>query len=126
MDFVIFGENKLAAKFAITTEEQAKGLMFCEEDVVMAFLYKDKNYHKFWMKNTPKPLDLVFCRDNEVVDIRKGVAFSLSLISSGEVSDLVIELPLGTVEKLNITTGCKVDLELSIETSIKKFNYHKG
>ena len=46
-----------------TPEEQAQGLMFREslpEKAGMLFPFSDKNVHRFWMKNTMIPLDMVW------------------------------------------------------------------
>ncbi len=48
---------------ARTPEEQAQGLMFREslpEKTGMLFLFKDNGVHRFWMKNTMIPLDMVW------------------------------------------------------------------
>jgi uncharacterized membrane protein (UPF0127 family) len=48
---------------ARTPEEQAQGLMFREslpERSGMIFLFSDREAHRFWMKNTMIPLDMVW------------------------------------------------------------------
>lgn len=48
---------------ARTPEEQAQGLMFREslpERSGMIFLFSDREVHRFWMKNTMIPLDMVW------------------------------------------------------------------
>ncbi|HKF44882.1 MAG TPA: DUF192 domain-containing protein [Thermoanaerobaculia bacterium] len=48
---------------ARTPEEQAQGLMFREslpERGGMIFLFNDKSSHRFWMKNTMIPLDMIW------------------------------------------------------------------
>jgi uncharacterized membrane protein (UPF0127 family) len=48
---------------ARTPEEQAQGLMFRESlpaKTGMIFLFSDKGVHRFWMKNTMIPLDMVW------------------------------------------------------------------
>jgi uncharacterized protein len=50
-------------ELARTPEEQAQGLMFREslpEKTGMLFLFADKGVHRFWMKNTMIPLDMVW------------------------------------------------------------------
>jgi hypothetical protein len=50
-------------ELAHTPEEQAQGLMFREslpEKTGMLFLFGDKGVHRFWMKNTMIPLDMVW------------------------------------------------------------------
>jgi len=48
---------------AKTPEDQAQGLMFREslpERYGMLFLFPDASVHKFWMKNTMIPLDMIW------------------------------------------------------------------
>ena len=50
-------------EIARSPEEQAQGLMFREslpEKTGMLFLFGDKGVHRFWMKNTMIPLDMVW------------------------------------------------------------------
>jgi hypothetical protein len=52
-----------AVELARTPEEQAQGLMFRESLPAksgMIFLFSDAAPHKFWMKNTMIPLDIVW------------------------------------------------------------------
>ena len=48
---------------ARTPEEQAQGLMFREslpEKTGMMFLFPERGVHRFWMKNTMIPLDMIW------------------------------------------------------------------
>lgn len=50
-------------ELARTPEEQAQGLMFREslpERAGMLFPFSDASVHKFWMKNTMIPLDIIW------------------------------------------------------------------
>jgi uncharacterized protein len=50
-------------ELARTPEEQAQGLMFRESlpsRSGMLFLFSDQDVHKFWMKNTMIPLDMIW------------------------------------------------------------------
>jgi uncharacterized membrane protein (UPF0127 family) len=50
-------------ELARTPEEQAQGLMFREslpENTGMLFLFSDNGVHRFWMKNTMIPLDMIW------------------------------------------------------------------
>jgi hypothetical protein len=52
-----------AVELARTPEEQAQGLMYRESlppHAGMIFLFTDGGAHRFWMKNTMIPLDIVW------------------------------------------------------------------
>lgn len=108
--FVQIHKDIFPTLFAISAEEQAIGLM--EQPwppPIMSFIYLRPTYNKFWMKNTPSPLDIVFCCDGRIQEICKGEPHSTAMISTG-VSDLVIEFPYGTISKSNIKIGHQVNL----------------
>ncbi len=96
---------------AVSDDEQRKGLMHCNDlPPSMSFIYKTPKINKFWMHNTPKKLDIVFCKNGKVSYISKGEPFSTSLIGPDYETDLVVEFPYGTCKKLNITEGDSVNL----------------
>ncbi len=96
---------------ARSMEEQSQGLMYVKPPVpTMTFVYSAPQVNKFWMANTPAPLDIIFCHGGEVVQICKGEPYSTSVIGDDRLTDLVIELPHGTVESSGIKLGHKVGL----------------
>jgi len=107
------GETILAETF----EAQARGLMFVKwPPPVMSFPFTTTAIHKFWMKNTYCPLDIVFCRANVVVGVYRGQPLSTAQIGPDEPVDLVIELPAGTADQFKIKRGDPVRLERSGKT----------
>ena len=109
--FLNIGSNVIETLLAITAEEQNRGLMFQEwEPPVMSFVYAKPNINKFWMKNTPSPLDIIFSCDGKINQIKKGEPYSTQIIGEDIPSDLIIELPFGTAEKIDIKLGSKVGL----------------
>ena len=111
--FIFINESVFPTLLALSEREQERGLMFQPwKPPNMCFLYKAPRVCKFWMKNTPSPLDIVFCCNGSVVEICKGEPFSTKLIGS-QISDLVIELPYGTVTKLGTTVGSRAGLVTS-------------
>jgi uncharacterized protein len=122
-DIVIIGDYKFNTLVAITEEEHNKGLMWKKAPTpIMSFPYDKPEVHKFWMQNTIAPLDILFCRAGKVIDIQKGSPFSVDLIGPDENTDLVVELPLGTVEKYNIATGSNIHLKYSTYTLSRKYS----
>lgn len=116
-DIVHIGNNSFPTLIAITPEEQSKGLMYRKwPPPVMCFPYLTAGVHKFWMQNTLSPLDIIFCKDNKIVSICYGEPLSTQLIGPNIPSDLVVELPHGTVSKCGISVGDDVQLIYSKQT----------
>ncbi len=102
-------------KFAITPEQLESGLMNVTNlPSAMIFMYTKGSKKKFWMKNTPQPLDVVFCNNNKVVSILAGKPFSEKLFGpEDDETDMVIELPMGFCMKNNISVGDKIKVSYS-------------
>ena len=101
--YIYIDDNIFESLLAISTNEQEKGLMGVEwPPPIMSFLYKEPKINKFWMHNTPSPLDIVFCNNGKINQICKGIPFSTEIIGDNTFSDIVIELPYGTCQKLGI------------------------
>jgi len=119
--YIYIDDNIFSTLFAISADEQAKGLMFEPfPPPIMSFVYDKPQIAKFWMKNTISPLDIVFCCDGEVKQICKGEPYSTSIIGSDVFSDLVIEFPINTVNRTNIKLGHKVGIIKPTEFELKK------
>lgn len=108
---ILIGDNKFKTVLAISDKEKEIGLMYHKwPPPVMTFLYTEGEFKKFWMKNTPSPLDIVFCYNGKVVSIHKGEPFSTKMVGPNDLSDLVVELPYGTCNKFGIDVGNSVTL----------------
>lgn len=107
--YIYIHEHIFPTLFAISMEEQARGLMGQEwPPPVMSFIYTYPKCNKFWMKNTPSPLDIVFCHNDQVTQICKGEPFSTAMIGDDSRSDFIIEFPHGMVAATGIMLGHKV------------------
>ncbi len=121
MDRIKIGHYEFDTIVAITEKDHSTGLMWQKNPPIMSFPYDKPDVHKFWMQNTVAPLDILFCRNNRIIDIQKGKPYSVDLLGPDVETDLVIELPLGSVEKYNISNGVNVELKYSITTLGKKY-----
>lgn len=124
MATIIIGDNIFEnIKLAITPEEQTIGLMNVPyPPPLLLFPYKKAAIKKFWMKDTPSPLDIIFCNCNCVIYIGKGEPFNESLIGPNENCDLVLEAPHGFVDYHNISVGDKIKVrynKFEIENILK-------
>jgi len=108
--YIYIGDNIFDSLLAISSEEQTKGLMYEKDPKIMSFIYLKPRINKFWMKNTPAPLDIVFCYNGKISQIHKGEPFSTKVIGNDEYSDLIIELPFGTIASSNIKLGNEAGL----------------
>ena len=127
--YIYVDANIFPTLLAISEDEQSKGLMFePSPPPIMSFIYTEPRVTKFWMKNTPSPLDIVFCCKGEIKQICKGEPYSTSTIGNDNPSDLIIEFPFGTVKNANIKLGHKVGIVVPTESELKKIlaqKYHK-
>lgn len=111
---------------ALSEDEHARGLMYEEwPPPAMTFIYSHSSINKFWMKNTPSPLDIVFCNDNIINQICVGNPYSTDIIGKDIPSDLVIELPFGTTFQSKIKLGDRVGLIKPTLDELKKIIYKK-
>jgi uncharacterized membrane protein (UPF0127 family) len=109
--YIYISNNIFPTLLAISEDEQTIGLMGQDwPPPIMSFIYADPKVNRFWMKNTPSPLDIVFCCNGEITQICKGEPFSTSVVGDYRNSDLVIEFPYGTVVTSQIKLGHKVGL----------------
>lgn len=125
--FVKINNQVFTVLLAISEVEQARGLMRVQPPVPsMAFIYDSPKVTKFWMANTPAPLDIVFCHNGQVTQICHGEPYSTKLIGDDMVSDLVIELPRGSA--VHMKPGDKVGLLDPTIDELRKIiaeKYHK-
>jgi len=119
--YVCIENNIFQTLLALSESEQTKGLMYQSwPPPIMSFIYDSAKPMHFWMKNTPSPLDIVFCNNGTITQICKGEPYSTNLIGNGSLTDLVIEFPYGTMNDLNIKTGCKIELFNPSHKELKK------
>jgi uncharacterized membrane protein (UPF0127 family) len=104
--YVFINNNIFSSLLAESEHEQERGLMHEPwPPPIMSFVYNKPKVNKFWMHNTPSPLDIVFCCNGKVIDICAGEPNSTRVIGPDNCSDLIIELPKGTVESSGIKIG---------------------
>lgn len=111
------GAHVFRVEHARTSEEQAKGLMFRTDiprDGGMLFApYPASGGPRvatFWMKDTPRPLDIVFIRaDGTIARIAENaVPGSETMVSSNEPVAAVLEINGGRATELGIAEGDRV------------------
>ncbi len=121
-DKIIIEKNEFETLVAITEDEHIQGLMYKSwPPPIMTFAFNNLDVRKFWMMNTPSPLDIIFCRNNKVVAICEGKPLSLDLVGPDEPIDMVVEMPRGYADRFNIKINSMVDIKYTINSLSKKF-----
>ncbi len=107
------GDQEFETLLAISEEEQATGLMHVQAPTpIMSFVYATPRVNMFWMKNTPAPLDIVFALNGNVVAIHEGEPHSTKMIGDYRPTDLVVELPRGSCDKIGLRVGDCISIVL--------------
>ncbi|WP_017654101.1 DUF192 domain-containing protein [Fortiea contorta] len=111
--------TKIQLEVAQTPEQQAMGLMHrpaLAPDRGMLFQFATAQPVRFWMKNVPVPLDMVFMRDGVVKYIQVAappcVSEPCSTYGPNTPIDTVIELRSGRSAELTLKAGDRVKIEL--------------
>jgi uncharacterized protein len=114
------GEVRIDLEVARTPREMALGLMHrhdLPDDRGMLFAFKAPTVARFWMKNVPIPLDMIFLRRGEIIHIARSVPPCRSRICPvyGPASpvDQVIELGGGRAEELGLKEGGRIEVEFA-------------
>lgn len=110
--FIVFNNLKVPAVVALTETEQMQGLMFVEPPFpCMIFPYKSPRINKFWMNNVRAPLEILFCNNGRIINICNAKEYSLDLVGNEELSDCVIELPVGSCKDFDLKVGDQLIIE---------------
>ncbi len=87
------------------------------EDAGMLFIFGSSTVQTFWMKGMKFPLDMIWIRGDRIAGIEKNVppepgksAFNLTLYSSPEPVDKVLEINAGLSERYGFEVGDLVEL----------------
>jgi uncharacterized protein len=105
-------------ELARTPEEQAQGLMYREslpERTGMLFLFQDAAPHRFWMKNTMIPLDMIWLDESGrvlYVSANTPPCRADPCPSYGPEFPVatVLEIAGGLAEKEKVTVGSRITL----------------
>lgn len=106
------GGRVFTVELAVTPKEQEKGLGYRDSLPVnagMLFVYQTARQYEFWMKGMRFPIDIIWIRDQTVVDISKNVPVSAtrapSTYSPRESVNKVLEINAGKADELGIQIG---------------------
>ncbi|MEJ5171316.1 MAG: DUF192 domain-containing protein [Fimbriimonadales bacterium] len=107
------GEAKFRAWLADTPEKHQEGLMWVSPEQLgeraMLFVFPDAEERSFWMKNTPTPLDIAFfSADRKLLNVGRGVPYSLDPVTSDGPAKYVLEVRQGTFQRLGLRKGAEL------------------
>lgn len=113
---VVLGGETFIARVADTQAKRSKGLggsSPLQQNEAMLFLFPTVDHQTFWMKDMVYPIDIIWFTDGRIVDIAPRVAPPLDPDSQQGLRtynprlpvDNVIEVPSGTVDRLNLKIG---------------------
>lgn len=108
-------EVRVPVELAVTPQARTHGLMYRRDlpaEAGMLFVFPDSAPHRFWMKNTPLPLDMIFIsEDLRVVGVVEDtVPFSTASVGVEEPSRYVLEVHAGFGARHGIRAGDRVEL----------------
>jgi uncharacterized membrane protein (UPF0127 family) len=109
------GVVEVAVEVVSTPEALARGLMYRTELADgrgMLFLFPEEQDHRFWMKNTLIPLDMIFIGgDGLIVGVhRDATPLSTVTVGVGRPSRYVLEVPGGWTARRGIAAGQRVEI----------------
>jgi len=98
------------AKNYFTQTKGLSGLKSLKDNEGMLFVFSSPQKRTFWMKDMNFDLDIIFIRNNEIVEIAtlNKPSNSIPSYSSQKEADKVLEINAGLCEKLNIKAGDKI------------------
>lgn len=115
---LIINDNIFKVKLCSTPETIKKGMsnqVFDENFNGMYFLLPQKKHNCFWMKDCVIPLDIIFIKNNEIVNVYSNCPPCYKdehCESYCSESDSVLEVKGGTCEKLSIKKGDLISFSL--------------
>lgn len=99
-------------------EERATGLMYRRElgaNEGMLFVFPDRDWRGFWMRNTHVPLDILFLDEKaRILNIEAGQPYSERSVRSAGRCQYVIEIARGRSRELGLGRGDVIDLPAEV------------
>lgn len=111
----------LNVEIADTDSKRKKGLgerEFLASDSGMLFIFPNEGVYQFWMKGLSFPLDLIWIKGGQVVDIIRNAVpptpgqtdETLPLYAPNQSVDMVLEVNAGFVDSYGIKVGDKIEV----------------
>jgi len=118
---VTIGDDiQVQVRIADSTPAREKGLSGTEQlalDEGMLFLFSEPAKYQFWMKDMLFPLDAVWIRDGEIIDLTVNVAppqpgQDIPVFAPIKAADAVLEVPAGFAARHGLRLGLPVKYDI--------------
>jgi len=108
------GVVRIPVELAVTPETRTRGLMYRRDlpsNAGMLFVFPQESLQRFWMRNTPLPLDLIFITAARTVAgvVADARPFSEDFLGVSVPSQYVLEVHAGFAARHRIAAGDVVD-----------------
>jgi uncharacterized protein len=118
---ISFSNIKIVTEIAQTAEKRELGLSYrttLDKNAGMLFVFENPNIPFFWMKDMNFPLDIIWIKDNKVIDIDKNVPIpkentplnQLPKYSPSGMVNYALEVNAGFADKNKIKVGDEVGI----------------
>ena len=113
------GSTKITVEIADSLPEQIQGLSGKESlcaNCGMLFVYPSAKFQTFWMKGMNFPLDIIFIRENNILEIVENLPTrvlgqSIPTITSRFAADRVLEVNAGFVRRHKIKIKEEIEVK---------------
>jgi len=119
---VIIGQQTFNVEIVDEPQEMIRGLSgraSLAKNHGLLFVYTNKNYLTFWMKDMNFPIDLLWIDGDKIAGMEKNmlpepgvVDDSLKRYSSPQPVNQVLEIPAGSIDAANIKVGDIIKFDL--------------
>jgi uncharacterized protein len=119
--FVLIDGKKFTVDVAKTSEQQKIGLDIYNKlptNKGMIFPFELADYYPFWMKGMKFSIDIIYIKDNKIVDIFQNLPFpkdateAPATVRPSEKANYVLEINAGLSQKYEFKKGDVVDIHL--------------
>jgi uncharacterized membrane protein (UPF0127 family) len=119
--FITINNKTFVVDVAKTDSEREKGLAIYKslpENKGMIFIFSKSGNYPFWMKDMKFPIDIIYIKDNKIVDIFENVLppkssnDQLEVVSPKETADKVLEINANLSKKYNFKKGDLVNINI--------------
>ncbi len=114
-DKILLNNILISVEIVTSMKDLRTGLSYRDEmceKCGMIFLQGDSDKYSFWMHEMRFPLDIIYIRDNKIVEIFKNVPIytneSYTVIKPEQDANIVLELNAGFSDKNNIKIGDRI------------------